>query len=396
MKITTIYLALIGLASVKATLVGRQIKPVPPSDGPGTQMLDAARRGIERWGLNGELQPPTSPKPPLREMPLGLGVPKPDSKYDPDKKTGVTRVPGEPLGPAKKCRPCKRKRQLGCCPSVGKPTQPSKPSKPSKSKSSFPRGKTRRVTAASAKRAAIGVLAPYARDVYEEIKTWPVVGYLLQGFDDAVESLQVAIGGPGRDDIVGNDAKASLICVLKGGEAEETIAGRPNNICTSWDKIFDKDFDELLKKGKLDEDVKLCQGYETHHNPYKAVEDWFKDRCKALFASSAYSKWTLEKWSKGLDKILEFCYSVHDYEQAEDDLRQKIEKDCTAFQAKVDDIEGKAAKKPVKKKPAVGVGLPTFKSDGCTCNASKLQPFNTRCGRYCRFMYKLGYNTLVF
>ncbi|KAM3428727.1 hypothetical protein NHJ13734_008471 [Beauveria thailandica] len=395
MKITTICLALIGLASAKAPLVDRQIKPVPPSDGPGTQMLDAARRGIERWGLNGDLQPPTSPKPPLREMPLGLGVPKPVSKYDPDKKTGVTRVPGEPLGPAKKCRPCKRKRQLGCCPSAGKPTQPSKSSKPSKSKSSFSRGKTRRVTAASAKVAAIGILAPYARDVYEEIKTWPVVGYLLQGFDDAVESLQVAIGGPGRDDIDGNDLKASLICWLKGGEAKETIAGRPNNICTPWDKRFDKDFEELLKQGKLDKDVQLCQGYETHHNPYKAVEDWFKGRCKALFASSAYSKWTLEKWSKGLDKILEFCYTVHDYEPADDDLRQKIEKDCTAFQAKVDDIEGKAAKKTVKR-PAVGVGLPTFKSDGCTCNASKLQPFNTRCGRYCRLMYRLGYNTLVF
>ncbi|KAM3547365.1 hypothetical protein ARSEF4850_010068, partial [Beauveria asiatica] len=339
MKITIICLALIGLASAKAPLVDRQINPVPPSDGPGTQMLDAARRGIERWGLNGNLQPPTSPKPPLREMPWGLGVPKPVSKYDPDKKTGVTRVPGEPLGPAKKCSPCKRKRQLGCCPSAGKPTQPSKSSKPSKT--------------------------PYARDVYEEIKTWPVVGYLLRGFDDAVESLQVAIGGPGRDDIGGNDLKASLICWLKGGQAKETIAGRPNNICSPWDKRFDKDFEELLKRGKLDENVQSCQGYETHHNPYKAVEDWFKDWCKALFASSAYSKWTLEKWSKGLDKILEFCYSVHDYEPADDDLRQKIEKDCTAFQAKVDDIEGKAATKTVKK-PAVGVGLRAFKRDGCT------------------------------
>ncbi|KAM0743121.1 hypothetical protein ACQRIT_003298 [Beauveria bassiana] len=369
MKITTICLTLIGLVRVKATLFDRQINPVPPSDGPGTQMLDAARRGIERWGLNGELQPPTSPKPPLREMPLGLGVPKQVSKYDPDKKTGVTRVPG-------------------------KATQPSKPSKPSKSKFSFPRGKTRRVTAASAKTAAIGLLAPYARDVYEEIKTWPVVGYILQGFDDAVESLQVAIGGPGRDDIDGNDLKAGLICWLKGGEAKETIAGRPNNICTPWDKRFDEKFEELLKQGKLDEDVQLCQGYETHHNPYKAVEDWFKDRCKALFASSAYSKWTLEKWSKGLDKILEFCYSVHDYEPADDDVRQKIEKDCTAFQAKVDEVEGKAAKKTVKK-PAVGIGLPTFKRDGCTCNASKLQSFDTRCGRYCRLIYKLGYNVLV-
>ncbi|KAM3504120.1 hypothetical protein MY11210_008472 [Beauveria gryllotalpidicola] len=394
MKITIICLALIGLTNVDATLVGRQIKPVPPSDRPETQMLDAARRGIERWGLNGDLQPPTSPKPPLREMPFGLGLPKPVPKYDPNKKTGVTRVPGEPLGPAKKCRPCKRKRQLGCCPSLGKPTKPSKPSKPSSSKSSFPRGKTRRVTAASAKVAAISVLAPYARDVYEEIKTWPVLGYLLQGFDDAVKSLQVAIGGSGRDDIEGNDSKAGLICWLKGGEADETIAGRPNNICTPWDQRFDKDFDELLEKGKLDEKVELCQGYETHQNPYKAVEDWFKDNCRALFASSAYSKWTLQKWSNGLDKILEFCYSVHDYEPAEDDLRRKIEKDCTAFQAKVDEIEGKAAKKKVKK-PAVGVGPPTFKSDGCTCNASKLQPFNTRCGRYCRLIYRIGYYASV-
>ncbi|KAM3450153.1 hypothetical protein NHJ6243_009857 [Beauveria neobassiana] len=362
MKITTICLSLIGLANVGATLSGRQIKPVPPSDGPGTQMLDAARRGIERWGLTSDLQPPTSPKPPLREMPLGLGVPKPVSQYDPDKKTGVTRVPGEPLGPAKKCRPCKRKRQLGCCPSPGKGT---KPSKPSKSKFSFPKGKTRRVTPASAKLAAISVLAPYARDVYEGMKEWPVLGYLLQGFDDAVESLQVAIGGPGRDDIDGNDRKASIICWLKGGEAKETIAGRPNNICTPWDKRFDKDFEELLKKGELDENVELCKGYETHHNPNKPVEDWFKDRCKALFASNAYSKWTLEKWSNGLDRILEFCYSVHDYEMADDGLRYKIEKDCTAFQAKVDEIEGKVAKKNVKK-PAVGVVLPAFKADGCT------------------------------
>ncbi|PQK18062.1 hypothetical protein BB8028_0010g00510 [Beauveria bassiana] len=139
-------------------------------------------------------------------MPFGLGSLKLPHKY-PLGKPGVSRIPGSPLGPQKKCRPCKRKRQL-CCSSVGNGSRP------------IQKSSKIRLTKAVSKAAAFTLLAPHARELLEAIKYSPV-GAPVRWFDDAMASVQQAIGGPQRDDIDGNDLKASIICAFKGGDESE-------------------------------------------------------------------------------------------------------------------------------------------------------------------------------
>lgn len=191
MKTSITYIALLGLSYARGTIDGRA-----PQSPPTPEIKDLLLNGIKAWGPVGSIKPPASPKPPLHEMPLGLGLPKPPpkSRPDPSFKTGVTSEPGKPLGPQKKCRPCRRKRRL-CCSNAGDSIKSSKGS--SKAKGSRPAQKSTktRATKVVGKAAAFALLAPHARGLLEAIKD-SLIGAHVRWFDNAMAAAREAIGGP--------------------------------------------------------------------------------------------------------------------------------------------------------------------------------------------------------
>ncbi len=219
MKIAIIPLVLFGLSSAHVTLMSREPQ-VPEKPGPGKQILDVAKDGIKDWGPFGSLKPPKYPGAPIRNMP---GSPRPYHKpHDPNVKTGVTTIPGSPLGPKKKCKPCLRKRDI-CCDSSGKPikettsTKPTKTQTPGKRPAARPRPGVYRPSRFSVPRSAgkavvFAAVAPYAQNALDAVKRWDnPIGKAVSWFDDAMASLQEAIGGPQRADIFGNELKYKII-----------------------------------------------------------------------------------------------------------------------------------------------------------------------------------------
>ncbi|KAM3546816.1 hypothetical protein ARSEF1564_000392 [Beauveria bassiana] len=369
MKISITFLSLVGLSCAHQSIVGRA-PPVPPGL-PTNEIKDLIVNGIKDWGPAANLKPPSSPKPPHREMPLGLGSPKPPHKYPPGK-TGVSRIPGSPLGP-RKCRPCKRKRQL-CCSGVGNIGRPVQ--KTSKI----------RLTKAAGTAAAFTLLAPHARELLEAIKDSPV-GAPVRWFDDAMASVQEAIGGPLRDDIDGNDLKASIICAFKGGEESEIIQGRKSHFCTSTADEFNKDFEDAAKDGELEKLVCTCAFVEASWSypqlrggspAASAVSDRM---CKAFFKSNQYGDF---QWKRGLNELLDACSNI---EASPDSVKdegasKKIKESCAALQAQIKKMEN-AAKKPVE-------GIPKINFGSCKCDAYNLSNYSSHCGNGCRAAYALG------
>ncbi|KAF1729854.1 hypothetical protein CRV24_010396 [Beauveria bassiana] len=211
MKIAFIHLALLGLSSTGLAMMNRP--PLRPSS-PGNHLKDAIINGLKDWGPAGSLKPPTGQNPPIKNMPGA--VPTHHKPKDPNQKTGVTRVPGQPLGPEKKCRPCFRKRQI-CCDGGRKPTKPSKPTPkpPSRvNKGTRPAYKPSRfkVPKSAGKAAAFMLVAPYAHKALDAIKSMDnPVGHGVTWFDDSMADFQESIGGPQRDDIYGNELKHKMI-----------------------------------------------------------------------------------------------------------------------------------------------------------------------------------------
>ncbi|KAM3551027.1 hypothetical protein ARSEF4850_008064 [Beauveria asiatica] len=329
MSITLFSIVAVVLAS--ANLGTRQApSPIQKSDPPGKQICDAACRGISDWGLNGALKPPATANSPLKKMLLGLGVPQPKSKPDPSVKTGVTRVPGQPLGP-QKCRPCNRKRQLCCGGAPTKEIVTSNNGRPVHSTARI------RVTRAVAKAAAFSLIVPHARNLLEEIKQWDnPIGYAVKWLDDAMAALQEAIGGPQRYDIDGNDLKAKLICALKGGKADHIIAGqKKNKICIPMIDEFKEDLEHDFKDGKLDELIETCKD-ETYSGGDPHVWEWFKRRCAALRRTDEYAE---RIWQMGLDEVLGLCHDLGNNSAQSQDVQAKLEKRCAALQTEVYEVE---------------------------------------------------------
>ncbi|OAA36503.1 Heat-labile enterotoxin IIA, A chain [Beauveria brongniartii RCEF 3172] len=367
MKISITLFALLGLSYADQTIVGRT-PPGPPTK----EIKDLILKGIENWGPASNLKPPSSPKPPLREMPFGLGSPKPPHKYPPGK-TGVSRIPGSPLGPKKNCRPCKRKRQL-CCSGMGNIGRPAQ--KTSKI----------RLTKAAGTAVAFTLLAPYARDLLEAIKDSPI-GAPVRWFDDAMASVQEAIGGPPRNDIDGNDLKASIICAFKGGKESEIIQGRKSHFCTSTADEFNKDFEDAAKNGALERLVCTCAFVEASWSypqlrggsPAASAES---DRmCEAFFKSNQYGDF---QWKRGLNELMDVCSDIETNPDSVKDegSSKQIKERCAALQAQIKKVE-KAAKKPVE-------GIPKMKFGSCKCDAYNLSKYGSYCGNNCRAAYALG------
>lgn len=196
-----------------------------------------------------------------------------------------------------------------------------------------------RVTKAVGKAAAITLLTPYARRLLEAIKQWDnPIGAAVTWLDDKIGSLQELIGGPQRDDIDGNDLKAQLICALKGGEAKEIIAGRPNNICQPSSKKYADKLRNDFKSGKLDRMIEMCKGINVYSGGHLAVWEWTKGYCAALHGTSEYAE---RMWELAVSGLLNSCSELEDNPPENEDLYDRLEQHCSKFQAEVDRVETK-------------------------------------------------------
>ncbi|KGQ07969.1 hypothetical protein BBAD15_g6703 [Beauveria bassiana D1-5] len=348
MKITIIPFALLGLSSAHVTLMGREPQ-APPPPGPGELIGGAIKDGIKDWGPAGSLKPPASPKPPIKNMP-GSILPYHKSK-DPNIQTGVTRIPGSPLGPAKKCRPCPKKRDI-CCDSAGKPIKETKPPKTQgKTPSKTPtKGRpvykpTRFAVPKSAGKAATFMLvAPYAHDALDAIKRWDnPVGHAVSCFDNAMASLQEAIGGPQRTDIYGNELKYKMTKAI--GNALQL------GFETTWDKR-----ERLAKEAAAKEAAR------------RAEEEKEKKRIK------------------GLEDLAQICEKTGSQQGPEDaQLKTQITQSCQKLETAVKKVQAQeeARKgKNVKRKPNYWFGR-------CRYNSKKLPDIGAQCGNECRAILSL-------
>lgn len=131
--------------------------------------------------------------------------------------------------------------------------QPKKPGSLNKSASAAwdrlkaSRARAFRVTGGRAGRiAAFTVLAPFAHDVLDAVKSWDnPIGVLVTWFDDAMGSIQEAIGGPPARTIHGNQLKLRFICWLRGEQ--------------NFKNDVDRECDELRAQGKEEEELERQQ-----------------------------------------------------------------------------------------------------------------------------------------
>ncbi len=77
--------------------------------------------------------------------------------------------------------------------------------------------KSFRVSGRAGAAVAFMALSPYAHDVLDLLKQWDhPIGRAVNWFDNAMASLQEAIGGPQVPEIYGNTLKLRFICWMRG------------------------------------------------------------------------------------------------------------------------------------------------------------------------------------
>ncbi|KID78744.1 Heat-labile enterotoxin IIA, A chain [Metarhizium brunneum] len=90
------------------------------------------------------------------------------------------------------------------------PSGPIDPAKPKSLATSF------RVYAKAGTLVGFNVLAPYLRNVLNQLRQWDhPIGWAVKELDDSINGFQEYIGGPRRNDISGNDNQAALINFFK-------------------------------------------------------------------------------------------------------------------------------------------------------------------------------------
>ncbi|KAM3454354.1 hypothetical protein MY3296_003037 [Beauveria thailandica] len=250
MKIEIIHLVLLGLSST--CLAG-------PPPGPGKGIKDAIIDGLKDWGPAGSLKPPAGQNPPIKNLPGS--VPSYHKPHDPNEKTGVTRVPGKPLGPAKKCRPCLRKRQI-CCDSGNKRARLSKPipKRPSRvAKGLRPaRMPTRfRAPKSGGKAAVVAAAAPYLHKLLDALKNMDgPIGQAVTWLDDVAADIQYDLGGPQRSDIYGNELK------------HKVIKGIGNSLQLGFETTYDRN-QRLLKEADVCEEARRAEEAKENDRIYR-------------------------------------------------------------------------------------------------------------------------------
>ncbi|KAE8334349.1 hypothetical protein BDV24DRAFT_170282 [Aspergillus arachidicola] len=292
MKTATLYLSVfIGLAI--ATPLGRRAPQAPTiykETSPGMQIIDAAKGGIKDWGPTGSLRAPErGPSGPTRNMPFNLGMPElqQHGKLRKENDEGLPGTPGNPLGPQKKPDRIYERPKV----TYNEPNMATSGTAPS-GKLGASRGF--RVNGPAGTMVAFEVLAPYARDVLEELKEWDnPIGRSVRWFDDAITSTQEAIGGKQVPEIHGNELKLKLICWLRGEQQY------PNEV------------DRACRRQRKD-----TKGQTEQEKEQERV--------------------------KGLNQVFEACDQVETEPPADGNLRADLLKRCKALRDKSLEIEDKA------------------------------------------------------
>ncbi|KAK8912212.1 hypothetical protein VCV18_012703 [Metarhizium anisopliae] len=120
------------------------------------------------------------------------------------------------------CFGLKSKRAL-CDPAKGVTKEGPKNGEPGGKGSKVGKSSRFRVPKSAGKAIAFTAVAPYAHDLLDKLKQWDnPIGHAVKWFDDAMASLQEAIGGPQRKDIYGNELKGKIIDGLKRISYETT------------------------------------------------------------------------------------------------------------------------------------------------------------------------------
>ncbi|EFY87820.1 hypothetical protein MAC_06187 [Metarhizium acridum CQMa 102] len=306
MKVSVTCFALLGLGCAHLTLVDRAPQGPYKETPPGKQITEAIKNGIKDWGPAGSLKPPEGgPKAPIKNMPGGLPElrrPKPgssdwrdDTLKGPRKKPGTTYPKGSPC----------LKRDGPCLPGSSR----SKGTKVAK----FSRF---RVPKSVGRATAFMVVAPYAHDLLDRLKQWDnPVGHAVRWFDDAMASLQEAIGGPQRDDIYGNELKYKIVKGIGG-------ALQP------WETTY-----EMHERLNMEAAAK--------EKARQRAEEEEKERIR------------------GLEELSETCEKLNTERPEDDALAAQLEKSCGKLAAelkKIEDKEAARAKKKVKKDPIIVFG----------------------------------------
>ncbi|ODA81991.1 hypothetical protein RJ55_00496 [Drechmeria coniospora] len=238
-----------------------------------------------------------------------------------------------------------------------------------------------RLTKETARVAAFVLVLPYARDLLEAIKQWDhPIGHAVKWFDDVMAAFQESIGGSQRQDIYGNDLKASLICALKGGRAEDTIVGRKSNICLAVADEFKEELRRDLDEGKLDQDIVMCEEAETYRGGSPHAWEETKRFCDALHRTDEYAERRLQQ---GINELLDVCDGYALKAPEDRDLAAKLDGGCTALQRGVRRIE------KGDKAMAVTEGIPKITVGSCKCDAYHLPP-DGHCHSLCLASFALS------
>ncbi|KAM3437207.1 hypothetical protein MY4824_003905 [Beauveria thailandica] len=338
MKIEIIHLVLLGLSS--PCLAG-------PPPGPGSGITDAIIGGMKDWGPAGSLKPPAGQNPPFKNLPGS--VPAYHKPHDPNEKTGVTRVPGKPLGPAKKCRPCLRKRQI-CCDSGHKRARLSKPIPKRSSRVSMGQRPARmptrvRLAKAGAKAAVASVLLPHAHKVLDEVKDWDnPIGEFVRWADDTLADIQYDIGGPQRSDIYGNELKYKV------------TKGIGSFLQLGFETNYDRN-ERLLKEADVCEAARRAEEAKENDRIYR------------------------------IDRLLRYCDPEHNFLLKSDPLVGTLLRDyCKEITTRLRKEQAQVVARAWARK---GSG-PNYWIEQCRCDGKRLPVVSSFCGAKCRAVISLA------
>ncbi|OAA37197.1 hypothetical protein NOR_07213 [Metarhizium rileyi] len=328
MRVSIVCLALLGLglASARPHVVARAPPTSPYKQKPPAQQIgDAIVKGIADWGPAANLKSPKpGPKFPIKNMIGGLPELQRLRPSTSDWRKDTLK------GPRKKS-PCRR--DVACVSRTSAKGYGAKTGRYSRF----------RVPKGAGKAAAFMVVAPYAHDVLEAVKTWDnPIGHGVKWFDGAMASLQEAIGGPQRDDIYGNELKGKLIDGLKSISRA----------------MFETDWDMRQRLNK---------------------EAAARERARRLEEEKENER------VRGLNQLANICEKM-DVERPEDpEAASRLEKSCGRLAAEVKRVrekEEQRARKKVKREPIYWFGK-------CKCNRNKLPPGGAKCANECRAFLSL-------
>ncbi|KAM3504498.1 hypothetical protein MY11210_008330 [Beauveria gryllotalpidicola] len=252
MKVAWLALLAVAGATFASPTAALQARALPqPGSSQARELYELVKKGMRSWGL---VRPSGHIGRPLTNMPGGLPELHRPHRVHPPKQDGVPGTPGNPLGPRKKQgriyqrrKSCTRKRNGMPCRRASRYT-------------------SLRLNGRGGAMVAFSTLSPYAHSILAAIKNWDhPFGAAVAWFDEAMTSLQEAIGGKNVPEIDGNELKLWLICLFRNNNPRN-----PNYI----DELCRRHRDEPVEESKqqqaidgLNQIAELCAKVEGEAPP---------------------------------------------------------------------------------------------------------------------------------